>query len=189
MFISEVDQGLERLLREGLPFPEHVGDISFETPNDSWAATLSRLTVNVFLYQVERSSQPGRAPVMRSVEAGPAYQRRPQPMIELGYLVSAWAGSPRDEHQLLSSVVSLLAGTATLPERVAPEGLSSSVSLSLGGQLGPRDVWQGLGGKLRPSLMITATVAADTWDWELQAPAVERLSVLSSPSPIPPARG
>ena len=190
MFISAVDQGLERLLREGLPFPEHVGDVSFETPNDSWAATLSRLTVNVFLYQVERSSQPGRAPVVRvGGDGAPGYQRRPQPMIELGYLVSAWAGSPRDEHQLLGDVVSLLAGTPTLPERVAPPTLNSTVTLSLGGTLGPRDVWQGLGGKLRPCLLMSATVAADTWDWELQAPAVERLSVLSNPSPVPPARG
>jgi hypothetical protein len=189
MFISEVDQGLERLLREGLPFPEQVGDISFETPNDSWAATLSRLTVNVFLYQVERSNQPGRAPVVRATDEGPGYRRRPQPMIELGYMVSAWAGSPRDEHQLLSSVVSLLAGTSTFPEQIAPTALNSTVSIVLGGQLGPRDIWQGIGGKLRPALLITATVAADTWDWELQAPPVEQLSVLSSPSPIPPPRG
>lgn len=189
MFISEVDQGLERFLRERLPLPEHVGDISFETPNDTWAASLSRLTVNIFLYQVERSGQPGRAPVVRTSDSGPSYQRRPQPMIELGYLVSAWAGSPRDEHQLLGDVVSLLAATSILPEEVSPPGLSSTVGLALGGDFKPREIWQGLGGKLRPSLIVNATVAADTWDWELQAPAVERLSVLSSPSPIPPQRG
>jgi hypothetical protein len=189
MFISEVDQGLERLLRQQLPLSEQVGDISFEAPNDTWAASLSRLTVNLFLYQVERSSQPGRAPVVRTGEDGPSYRRRSQPMIELGYLISAWAGSPRDEHQLLGDIVSLLAGISTLPEEVTPPGLSSTVSLALGGELKPRDIWQGLGGKLRPSLMLSATVAADTWDWELQAPLVDRLSVLSSPSPVPPQRG
>lgn len=189
MFISEVDQGLERLLRQRLPLSEHVGDVSFETPNDTWAASLSRLTINVFLYQVERSSQPGRGPVVRAGENGASYRRGSQPMIELGYLISAWAGSPRDEHQLLGDIVSLLAGISILPEEVTPSGLNSTVSLALGGELKPRDIWQGLGGKLRPSLMLSATVAADTWDWELQAPPVERLSVLSHPSPYPPPRG
>ena len=189
MFISEVDQGFERLLREGLSFSEQAGDISFETPNDTWAASLSRLTINVFLYQVERSAQPSRSPVVRAGEDGTGLRRRPQPMIDLGYMVSVWAGGPRDEHQLLSDVVSLLAGAQTFPESVAPTGVSSSVSLALGGQLSPRDIWQGIGGKLRPSLLINATVAADTWDWELQAPAVERLAVLSNPTPVPPVRG
>jgi hypothetical protein len=189
MFISEVDQGLERLLRQRLPLSEQVGDVSFEAPNDTWAASLSRLTVNVFLYQVERSGQPSRAATVRPGEDGPSYRRRPQPMIELGYLISAWAGSPRDEHQLLGDIVSLLAGTSILPEEVTPPGLNSTVSLALGGELKARDIWQGLGGKLRPSLIVTATVAADTWDWELQAPLVDRLSVLSRPSPVPPQRG
>lgn len=189
MFISEVDQGLERLLRQRLPLSEQVGDVSFEAPNDTWAASLSRLTVNVFLYQVERSSQPSRTPVTRTSDDGPSYRRRPQPMIELGYLISAWAGSPRDEHQLLGDIVSLLAGTSILPEEVTPPGLSSTVGLALGGELKARDIWQGLGGKLRPSLVVTATVAADTWDWELQAPLVDRLSVLSRPAPVPPQRG
>lgn len=189
MFIKDVDEALEALLRARLPLPREVGDVLFDAPTDTWAAQLSRLTVDLFLYGVERSTMPNRTQQARVEEGtGRAQRRAPQPMIELSYLVSAWAGSPADEHQLLSDVVSILAGTAVIPEEFLPERTSSSVTLSLGADATtrPRDVWQGLGGKLKACLLLRATVAADTFDWEDQAPAVERISVLSSPEPIRP---
>jgi len=189
MFIKDVDDALEALIRARLPLPREVGDVLFDAPTDTWSAQLSRLTVDLFLYGVERSTMPNRTQQTRLEDGtGRAQRRAPQPMIELSYLVSAWAGSPADEHQLLSDVVSILAGTAVVPEEFLPERLSSSVTLSFGGDptTRPRDVWQGLGGKLKACLLLRATVAADTFDWEDQAPAVERISVLSSPEPIRP---
>jgi len=184
MFIAGVDQALEALLRARLPLPPQVGDVSFDPPNETWSASLSRLTVNLFLYNVGRSGQPSRAPVARGGEDGtPAEKRRLLPMIELGYLVSAWAGSPRDEHQLLGDVLSICAGLSLLPDEFMPEGLNSSVALQLGDELKPREVWQSVGGKLKPSFVMRCTVAADTWDWELQAPPVERIQALSDRVP------
>lgn len=188
MFIKDVDDGLESMLRARLPLPAELGEISFEAPTDAWSAQLSRLTVNLFLYSVERSNQPHRTQQTRIDErTGRPERRAPQPMIELGYLASCWAGSPSDEHQLLGDVVSILAGTATLPEQYIPGSLHSSVWLNVGGgETRPRDVWQGLGGKLKACLLFQVTVAADTFQWEAQPPAVERVSVLTSPSPVRP---
>lgn len=182
MFIRNVDEGLEKLIRARLPLPEEVGDVSFDPPSKNWSAQLSRLTVNLFLFHVDRSAQPARAPQVRVDGDGRAQRRSPQPMIELGYLVSAWAGSPRDEHQLLGDVVSLLAGVSALPAEDAPTR-DSSVLLSLGtGELQrAREIWQGIGGDLKASVHLTATVAADTWDWTDQVPAVQRISVLAAP--------
>jgi hypothetical protein len=183
VFIRNVDEGLERLIRARLPLPEDVGDVSFEAPTKNWSAQLSRLTVDLFLFHVDRSTQPSRAPQQRVGADGRPMRRGPQPMIELGYLVSAWAGSPRDEHQLLGDLVSLLAGVPVLPAEHAG-GLDSSVQLALGsgdGLLRAREVWQGVGADLKAAVMLTATVAADTWDWTEQAPAVERVAVLSAP--------
>ena len=56
MIIPTVDTGLEALLRKGLPLPETVGDISFESPSGTWSAQLSRITVNLFLFGVGRSA-------------------------------------------------------------------------------------------------------------------------------------
>lgn len=180
MFISHVDSGLEKLLRTRLPLPEEVGDVSFDPPSSTWSAQLSRITVNLFLYDVQRSTQPS-APSVRTVDGGPAQRRRPQPMMQLGYLVSSWAGSARDEHQLLGDVVSILAGTETLPDALVPDGLSSSVRFSLGDPDNRvREIWSSFSGQLKASTLLTVTVAADSFDWELQPPAVERISALAS---------
>lgn len=180
MFISHVDSGLEKLLRTRLPLPEEIGDISFDAPSGTWSAQLSRITVNLFLYDVQRSNQPS-APSVRTPEAGPAQRRRPQPMVQLGYLVSAWAGSPRDEHQLLGDVVSIFAAVEALPEALLPDDLSSSVRLSLGDSDNRvREIWSAAGGTLKASFSVMATVAADSFDWEIQPPAVERISAMAS---------
>lgn len=180
MFISNVDAALEQFVRARLPLPEDVGEISFETPDREWAAKQTRITVNLFLYEVQRSTEPSRS-VTRSAEDGDLRRiRRPQPMIQLNYLISAWAGGPRDEHQLLGDVVSLLAGSEVLPAEVTPPGLSSSVRLALGDdRQAVRELWQAIGGTLRPAVQLRTTVAADTFDWETPAPAVERIVAMS----------
>ena len=180
MFISHVDSSLEKLLRARLPLPEEMGDVSFDPPSGTWSAQLSRITVNLFLYDVQRSNQPS-APATRKPEGGPAQRRRPQPMMQLGYLVSAWAGSPRDEHQLLGDVVSIFAGVEAIPEDLLPAELSSTVRLGLGDSDNKvREIWAASGGSLKASFSLMATVAADTFDWELTPPSVERISGMAS---------
>ena len=71
MFISHVDSGLEKLLRTRLPLPEEMGDVSFDAPSGTWSAQLSRITVNLFLYDIQRSSQPS-APSTRAPGGRPA---------------------------------------------------------------------------------------------------------------------
>lgn len=185
MFIRGVDQALEKLLRERLPLPEDIGDISFEAPTGTWSAQLSRLTVNLFLYHLERSAQPARAATVRVVGESRPEQRAPQPMVALSYLVSAWAGSPRDEHQLLGDVTSLLGRYSAIPPEFVPDHVSSSVLLKFGGEDGvrPRDIWSGVNGQLKASYLMQATVAADSWDWEDQAPPVSRVESLLAPIP------
>jgi uncharacterized protein DUF4255 len=179
VFISHVDSGLEKLLRTRLPLPEELGDISFDAPSGTWSAQLSRITVNLFLYDVQRSTMPS-APAVRMSTDGPNQRRGPQPMIQLGYLVSAWAGSPRDEHQLLGDVVSIFAGTDAVPPDLLPDGLASSVRLALGDPDNrAREIWSASGGSLKASFSVMATVAADTFDWELMPPLVERIDAMA----------
>jgi hypothetical protein len=179
MFIGHVDDGLEKLIRNGLPLPETFGDVAFDAPTKDWAAQLTRITVNVYLYDVSRSSQPSRSPTRPQANGGDQPHttfRRPQPMVQLTYLVSAWAGGSRDEHQLLSDLVSLLAGHEALPPDLTAPELSSTVQLALGDETNAlRELWQAIGGPLRPAVQLRATVAADTFDWEALAPAVERV--------------
>lgn len=185
MFIRAVDESLERWLRAALPMPTQVGDIGFDQPSSSWSAKLSRITVNLFLYDVALSTAVSRAPMQRMDPNGRVDRRPAQPMIRLSYLASAWAGSPRDEHQLLGELVSLFTGSPFLPaEHLSPEA-KSSVQLTLGDDEHNRlrEIWGALGGQLKASFSMTATVAADTFDWEQAPPPVERVVALSAPMP------
>ncbi len=185
MFISVVETGLERLLRAELPLPDDIGDVTFEAPTNNWSAQLSRLTVNLFLYDVARSNHPVRALTRRTGPNGTTERRAPQPMVQLGYLVSAWAGSTRDEHQLLGDVISRLTAIEQLPPDLLPMPLSSSVHLGFAedDQNKVREVWSGLGGQLKGSFTLQVTVAADAFTWTEQAQAVERVEALTAPIP------
>ena len=68
MIIPTVDTGLEALLRDRLPLPATLGDISFESPSGTWSAQLSRITVNLFLFGVGRSGQQPRPATDRVVD-------------------------------------------------------------------------------------------------------------------------
>lgn len=177
MFIRVVDESLERLLRAELPLPPEVGDVSFEQPTGTWSAQLSRLTVNLFLYDIARSTQPSRAPMRRVVDGERGQRRIPLPMVRLGYLVSAWAGSPRDEHQLLGEVINRLSGLPGLPDSYLPEPAGASIDLSFGEdeQNRLRDLWTAVGGQLKASFTLQVHLPADAFDWIAEPPVVSEI--------------
>ena len=184
MLIPAVQDGLERLLRTALPLTEQQGDVVFDAPTSTWSATVNRLTVNLFLYDVARSDLPPRmdAPV-RAADGTVARRRFPLPMVELSFLVSAWAGSTRDEHQLLGDVLTRLLAHPTVPTELAPAALASSVQLAVASdeRNRPRDLWSSLGGQVRASFTLVATVAADAYPWQDAPTAVAGVEPQVSP--------
>jgi uncharacterized protein DUF4255 len=185
VFIRNVDETLEKFVRDRLALNEDLGDVTFEAPTSNWSAQLSRITVNLFLYDVGLSSQPSRAAVRHVGDNGVAQVRPPQPMVRLGYLVSAWAGSPRDEHQLLGDLVSLFAASVSIPVEHTVGNLSSTIQVRLVADdvNRPRDVFAGSGGQLKAAFALEATVAADSYEWEGEAPRVDRIVALTNPIP------
>lgn len=177
VLIAAVEDGIENLLREVLPLSREHGDISFEAPSSTWSATVNRLTVNLFLYGVERSGQPARVQPDRPGHGG-VERRFPLPMLRLCYLVSAWAGSPRDEHELLGDTLIRFLTHPVLPPGHLGTPLDSAVQLAVSSDEHnrPRELWSGLGGHLRASFLLTATVAADAYAWESAPPLVERVA-------------
>lgn len=174
MFIRVVDQALERLLRVGVPFPHESGDISFAVPSAAWASRLSRPTINLFLYEVLPSGRPGQSVVRRVDSRGQLQRRLPSPVLELNYLVSAWAANPLDEHQLLAEVVNQLVVHPALPVETLPGETASPVQMIFNGddknQI--RDIWRAAGGQLRASCQLTLITATDAFPWTDAAPPV-----------------
>lgn len=175
MLIPAVEDGIEKLLRATLPLPTEQGDVSFEAPSSTWSASVNRLTVNLFLFGVSRSSQPPRVQERRQGPDGRTQRRFALPMVQLSYLVSAWAGSVRDEHALLGDVLTRLLAHPVVPAEHVAAPLDSSVQLALGGDdaTRPREVWSGIGGHLKASFVLHATVAADAYPWQTAPTAVE----------------
>ncbi|TQL58653.1 uncharacterized protein DUF4255 [Rarobacter faecitabidus] len=184
MLIPAVDSGLESLLRATLPLTPQQGDVSFDAPSSSWAAQVNRLTVNLFLYDVCRSAQPLRTTPPRVLPDGTEQTRYPLPMVQLTYLVSAWAGTERDAHALLGDVLLASLAHQILPPEHLPIPLSSNVQLAVAtdSQNKPREVWSALSGPLRASFTLLATVAGDAYDWREEAERVEGVSAAVLPS-------
>jgi hypothetical protein len=183
MIIPAIDAGLEALVRDRLPLPAAVGDVSFDPPSGTWSAQLSRITVNLFLFGVGRSPQPPRPPAERVVDG--VRQRRPQlPMVELHYLVSAWAGTVRDEHQLIGELMGQFIQHQVLAADYLAEDPLSPIQLAIAPHDNNRakDVWSTVGGTIKPSFEVVVTTASDALPFANLPPAVERVKALVAPS-------
>lgn len=161
---QQLDEGLEALLRSELRLDKPDLDIAFDAPNDTWGASITKPTLNLFLWDIRRSTdkhQAGRQLIERN---GVRQWRMRPPRVELRYLLTAWTSRVRDEHELLGRSLAAILANPKLPEE-------HTNGLSVGGE--PvviqvakttqelSDVWSALSGKLRPALDLTITIAVD----------------------------
>lgn len=189
MIIPTIDMGLEAFIRQTLPLPTALGDVSFDPPSGTWSAQLNRITVNLFLFGVGRSPQPPRPAVDRVVD-GRQQRRGPLPMLQLHYLVSAWAGSVRDEHQLIGDVLTSFLVTQALPPGHLPDEMTAGVQLSVAPHDNNRakDVWSTVGGAIKPSFELVVTTASDALpfvDLPTSVAQIERLLAPYAAEPEP----
>lgn len=189
MIIPTIDTGLEALVRQALPLPSALGDVSFDSPSGTWSAKLNRITVNFFLFGVGRSPQPPR-PASDRVVDGRTQRRGPLPMLQLHYLVSAWAGSVRDEHQLIGDVLTAFMVRQVLPPEHLPAEMTAGVQLSVAPHDNNRakDVWSTVGGAIKPSFELVVTTASDALpyvDLPTSVGQIERLLAPYTAEPEP----
>jgi hypothetical protein len=170
MLIPAVDEGLEALLRSALPLPAEVGDVSFEQPSGGWSAQLSRVAVNLFLYGVARSPLPPVGGGFRVGPDGAREERAATPLVELQYLVSAWASTVPDEHRLLGDVV-----TCFLTHQVLPGADEVRLTLAADAADRPRDLWASLDSPHKASFTLVATAPVPPPAWRPAAPPVQRV--------------
>ncbi|MEG3628142.1 DUF4255 domain-containing protein [Streptomyces poriticola] len=158
--IHEVDEALGRLL-DGAGLAATGVEVVFDAPTRDWAARRSAPTVCVFLYDIREDNS------RRNSSSGEVYdedgfvvaRRSPARWFELTYLVTAWASRPKDEHRLLSEVLTCLVSTDSLAPHLLTGSLAELgliVGLEAGGTSldapDASEVWSALGGELKPSL-------------------------------------
>ena len=187
--IQHLDTSLERHFRAIVPLPQAV-DVSFATPDRRWGAARTKPTVNLFLWDVRRDTRSAASGFSEErLEDGGVRRHLPDPEVSLRYLVTAWAGEPRDEHQLLGAVLrgALLSETITPDAVVEALPAVGPVYLEVGAATAkPSDLWASIDGQLKPNLELTVRMFLDV-ERELEVgPMIEGLGV-SVARAAPPA--
>lgn len=179
--IQLVDKALEQFLRADVPLPERAADISFQPPDRTWGAGLTRPTVNVFLWDVSPAAGFSSTGIQQRVSPAGAVQRRPGvPVMEMHYLITAWASELRDEHQLLGNVMQCILAHPDLPADFVPSELAGnkwSLSLAGGDRRVPGEFWSALGGTLKPGLQIALAIPVEAFAWKEAAAPAEQVAV------------
>jgi hypothetical protein len=179
--IQVVDRALEEFLRERVPLSAHAVDISFQAPDKTWGAALTRPTVNVFLWDVNRHSGYAKTGLQERVNPDGNVERRPaNPVVDLGYLVTAWATERRDEHELLGSVLECVLAHRALPEEFLPERLKGArcrLSLAPADRRVPGEFWSALDGRLKPGLQLQVALPIEVFAWQPTAPPMEQVEL------------
>jgi hypothetical protein len=184
MPLSALERTLTAWLREALPLPPDAGEVSFESPEGTWGASITRPTVNLFLFDIARAAQQPVAVGPYRDADGVVMRDRPAPAVSFSYLLSAWGGGSREEHRLLGEAVRAILRTSTL-EPATPDGeLAGSVHLAMSDPDGVRgrELWSGLGGKLRPSMILVVTAAVTLDQPQRVAAPVQRVGAVVTDS-------
>lgn len=179
--IHHVDRALEQFLRREAALSEGAIDVSFDAPDRTWGAARTRPTVNCFLWEVVKDPGQLRTGLQRRTSSDGVVERRPSPpVVDLHYLVTAWAAEYRDEHQLLGTVLEAVMANRTIPADLL-NGPLASVRCGLGlapyDKKVPGDFWSALDGRLKPGLQVQVTLPVEVFAWKPAAPPAESVGV------------
>ncbi|MDP8969063.1 MAG: DUF4255 domain-containing protein [Actinomycetota bacterium] len=163
--IHDVDESLQTLIRRDVTNGSNV-ELSFEAPTKEWSAKRQGPTLNLYLYDIREDLERRRVQYeeVRDERGFVVDRRQPARRFKLEYLITAWTQRPEDEHRLLSAVLSAFAVSDALPADVlqgslaqAGEPIRATIALPLGPNRSLADVWNALGGELKPSLDLIIT--------------------------------
>lgn len=163
--IHEVDEALRRMIREEGVRGADL-DVVFDAPTKEWAARRNAPTINLYLYDLREDTRrrTGNRLDQYSADGRLVARRRPPRFFKLSYLLSAWTQRTEDEHRLLSTLLSSLLRFDVIPPRllggrIAELGIEVPVTVALPPpeDRSFADVWQALGGELKPSIDIVVS--------------------------------
>lgn len=167
----DLDEVLRRLLIREIPIKNGEVDIAFDQPTRDWAARLSRPTLNIFLHDIRENLKLRHSQqwIVEQQPDGTAIQRRTPVRVDLHYMITAWANEPDDEHNLLARTLMALFRQPHMPFDLLPESLQDQprpIPLQVAQTdefLNPADVWNALDNEIRPSVVLTVTLAIDPY--------------------------
>jgi hypothetical protein len=168
--INDLDEAIKKLLiTKGSIEPAQV-DIKFEVPDREWSASISKPTVNIYLYDIRENHQLRGTEwgITKNLDGSTIRKKNPS-RVDISYLITVWASDAADEHRLLWRVMSTLFRYSEIPEdvlsgelleqnypiktrTVQPDGLFSN----------PSDFWSAIDNKIKASINYVVTLPLDT---------------------------
>ncbi len=176
-----IDGGLEAFLRASVPLSAVDVDVSFEAPDRDWSATLSRPTVNCFLWDLRRSSDKAVSGMQTVVANGQRSYRPAFPIVELRYVVTAWTSDHSDERALLAGLLRSFLAAGVIQRQHLSSELDHldepRIEMARAGE-DHMDVFKALEGKVKPGLNIVVSSQFDTGVTFPAGPPVESISTV-----------
>lgn len=179
--INTLDIILKSLLDDtSTPALVRDADVAFDRPSENYNP--DKTTINLFLYDVRENVELRNNEPIIERQNGMATIRRPPLRVSCSYLVTVWieVGVTGEEanlkqHALLGEVLRVFSHWPSIPlptpDAEGKEFLQGELENSLypislvTAQTdlirNPAEFWSALGGKLRPSFTVTATIAID----------------------------
>ena len=150
-----VDESLESFLRASVPLSATDVDVAFEAPDREWSAKLTRPTVNMFLWDIRRSATRSRSGTRTVERPSGLVHRSSPPVLELRYVITAWAADHGDERALLAGVIRAILANGAVPREFLPPEYDDfeapTLTMSRGGEE-HMDVIKLLEGQLKPGV-------------------------------------
>jgi hypothetical protein len=178
--ISDLNETIKQvLIKEGAFDPAEV-DISFDTPDREWSASISKPTVNAYLYDIRENHQLRTTEWrVEKDENGVVTRKKSPSRVDLSYLITVWTNDIEDAHRLLWHVLWALSRYPILPEELLSGQLAgqhnpikTTTAQPDGLFKNPADFWAALDNELKPSINYVVTLPLDL-DIALTAPIVK----------------
>ena len=167
--LAELDESIRRLLLQEAGFDPAEIDIRFEIPDRDWAATISKPTVNFYLYDIHENRQLRATEFYNERDTVNSVRKQRNPWrIDVAYLITAWTKAVEDEHRLLWHVLATLFRFPILPLSIR-QGALADIDVDVPTSIGqpestlrsPGEFWSALDNKLKPSLNYIVTLPLD----------------------------
>lgn len=161
-----LDESLEDFLRAEVGLTKDEVDIVFEAPDDEWRAGVTKPTVNLFLWDIRRSTDEASAGREQIEKDGTVYWRMRPPRMVFRYLCTAWTNEVQDEHRLLGLCLAAFLANRSLPEQylkgvVADMEPGPTVRVAAHDAKDFAEFWSALEGQLKPGLDLIVSAVVD----------------------------
>lgn len=168
--IGDLNETLKHFLIDRIPLDPREVEVVFDPPDSEWSASVSRPTINCYLYHIQenqrlRTSDWER---QRPGERGEITRKRLPFRLELHYLITVWATAIEDEQRLLWRILGVLMPYQNLPQEALKGDLAASewpVPLLVAQAEGPlknlTDFWSTFEKFVKPSVNCAFTLPLD----------------------------